>query len=139
MNEAILTVLAQVSEQMGFLTPTGPADAVDPAILVIVVGVRFSGPASGQVFIAASSALGEALARNLLAGEAEAAVDPADARDALLELVNVAAGNLLPLLHGAGEYHLGSPEDAVWPAGAQLTAAIDCVEGVLAACVVPTA
>lgn len=132
MNDAILTVLAQVSEQMGFLTPTGPADQAPT--FGPVVQVAFHGPAEGVVVVAASQTLAEALARNLLTIDADAAVPAEDCTDALRELANIAAGNLLPILHGDGEYRLDPPEISSWPSLTTDAAHLECVEGTLSAC-----
>lgn len=134
MNDTVLTVLAQVAEQLGFLTPTGPADppeASSPCMLV-----AYSGPATGVVAVAASRPLVETLARNLLALDGESPVAGADAEDALRELANVIAGNLLPALRGDGEYRLGPPLAAAWPAASAIReqAHLDCAEGTLSAC-----
>lgn len=128
MSEVMLTVLAQVAEQMGFLTPTGPGGEAQPDDLV--VGVVFSGPARGRVVVAASRALSENLARNLLAIDAASPVPAEDALDAVRELANVVAGNLLPALLGDGEYHLGAPTTTAWPVATPgEEAAMDCLEG----------
>jgi len=133
MNDIVLTALAQVAEQMGFLTPTGPAETPLPGGVVMSVG--FSGPASGRVAVAATPELMAALARNLMALDPDAAVAEADGRDALAELVNVVAGNVLPLLLGDGEYRLDVPEMSPWPVAPEHDAGLDCAEGQLAACV----
>ncbi|HAT10808.1 MAG TPA: hypothetical protein DCS97_09510 [Planctomycetes bacterium] len=129
MNETLLNILAQVSEQMGFLTPLGPADGAVPGDLCIAV--RFRGPSAGLVLLAASRPLAEALARNLLAIDAGDPVADADAVDALKELANIVAGNCLPQLLQDGEYHLESPQAAAWNAGGEL-AQLSCAEGELA-------
>jgi len=131
-DERLLTVLAQVAEQMGFLTPLGPGEAAPPGPDALVVRVAFSGASSGVVAVAASRALAEALARNLLALDPAAAVPPADAFDALAELANVSTGNLLPLLHGDGEYRLAAPQPGTWPGNPAQTAFLECAEGTLA-------
>ncbi len=135
MNDTVLTVLAQVAEQLGFLTPTGPGPEPGPGWACVSVAYR--GPSNGRVLVAASPELAQALARNLLALDAAAPVAPDDAMDALRELANVAAGNLLPALLGDGEYHLDAPEPAVWREGLADTASIDLAEGLLAAGVEP--
>lgn len=134
-DERALTVLAQVAEQMGFLTAVGPAAEAPPAAGDPVVVLAFTGPAAGTVAVAASSALAEALARNLLALDPAAAVSPADSADALAELVNITAGNLLPLLHGDGEYRLGQPAAGAWPAAPGVAAFLACAEGTLSVAV----
>lgn len=131
MNDTVLTVLAQVAEQLGFLTPTGPGEAAPPDALCIAVG--YTGPAQGTVLVAASPALAEALARNLMALDADAPVAADDRRDALHELANVVAGNLLPQLLGDGEFHLAAPAAAAWDDRAAQAAALECAEGWLAA------
>lgn len=131
-DERTQTVLVQVAEQMGFLTPLGPAEAAPTGGDALVVRVAFSGPCSGAVAVAASRGLAEALARNLLALDPAAAVSPADALDALAELANVSTGNLLPLLHGDGEYRLAAPVAGSWPVALAQTACLECAEGVLA-------
>jgi CheY-specific phosphatase CheX len=133
MNEIVLTALAQVAEQMGFLTPTGPGEAPPPD--AVVMSVSFSGPAQGRVAVAATQNLIEALARNLLALDPDAVVAEMDCRDALAELVNVVAGNVLPQALGDGEYHLGVPAVSDWPVTAGLDAGLECAEGQLAACI----
>lgn len=131
-DERALTVLAQVAEQMGFLTPLGPAEAAPGGPDALVVRVAFTGPSSGVVAVAASRGLAEALARNLLALDPAAAVSPADALDALAELANVSTGNLLPLLHGDGEYRLTAPAAGPWPGSLAQSACLECAEGILA-------
>lgn len=135
MNETTLTVLAQVAEQLGFLTPTGPGPDPEPGWRCVAVAYR--GPSCGRVLVAASPSLAEALARNLLALDPAAPVAEADALDALRELANVATGNLLPALLGDGEYHLEAPEPAAWNPALIETASIDLAEGLLAAGVEP--
>jgi CheY-specific phosphatase CheX len=130
MNEDLLTVLAQVVEQMGFLTPTGPGGAPDDS--AIIIGVTFSGPSTGLVRVAASRSLAEVLARNLLALDADAPVSMQDAGDAVRELANVVAGNALPVLCGDGEYSLSSPEEVAWSERGE-SASIECLEGLVVA------
>ncbi len=130
MNDTLLTVLAQVSEQMAFLTPTGPGAETVPVGPVVIV--RFTGPATGVVTIAASQELADALARNLLALDTDVPVAPADAGDALRELANIAAGNVLPLVHGDGEYVLQAPDAGQWPDQPGEVAYLECAEGTLA-------
>lgn len=134
MNDAMLTVLAQVAEQMGFLTPVG-VGGDGPAADAVLVAVPYAGPASGRVVIAATPDLARALARNLLALDPDAQVPEADVQDALRELGNVVAGNLLPAVLGEGEYRLGPPEPGSWPAGPADIAGLACAEGELAAAV----
>ncbi len=131
-DERVLTVLVQVAEQMGFLTPMGPAAPLPPDADGVVMLVAFSGPYAGTVAVGASRALAEALARNLLAMDPTAPVAPSDASDAMAELANVSAGNLLPVLYGDGEYILKSPCTGAWPVAATMTAFLDCAEGTVA-------
>lgn len=130
-DDRILTVLATVAEQMGFLTALGPAAPAGPGPEALVVELAYSGQHAGRVAIAASPGLAEALARNLLALDPSAAVAAEDVRDALAELANVVAGNLLPVLHGDGEYRLDAPAAGTWPAAPAATAFLDCAEGAL--------
>jgi CheY-specific phosphatase CheX len=131
MNETVLTILAQVAEQMGFLTPTGPGEG--PMAEDVVVAVAFTGPAHGRVMVAASRPLIEAMARNLLALDMDAAISESDGREALGELANVVAGNLLPTVLGDGEYQLATPATATWSSDPALVASLDCAEGLLTA------
>lgn len=134
MSDIALNVLAQVAEQMGFLTPTGPGGM--PPAGATAVRISFTGPASGAVAVAADRELTQALARNLLVLDPDAVVADGDAADAHAEFANVLAGNLLPALLGEGEYRLGAPEACVWPAAATAEAAVECAEGVVAVRVV---
>jgi CheY-specific phosphatase CheX len=129
MNELLLNILAQVAEQMGFLTPVGPGEGEVPDALCIAVG--FHGPSAGQVRVVASRPRAEALARNLLAIEPGDPVADADALDALKELANIVAGNCLPQLLRDGEYHLDAPQATNWIVGGE-TARLSCAEGELA-------
>lgn len=131
-----LTVLAQVAEQMGFLTALGRAAEPPAGPARMVLTVTFTGPSAGVVALAGSTALAEALARNLLAIDPDAAVPPDDARDALAEFANVVAGNLLPALLGDGEFHLAAPVVGPWPPGSPAVACLECAEGVVAVAVV---
>ncbi len=131
-----LTVLAQVAEQMGFLTALGPAAQPPDEAARLVLTVAFTGPSAGVVAVAAGRGLAEALARNLLAADPDAAVPPEDARDALAEFANVVAGNLLPALLGDGEFHLAAPAIGPWPVGSPAIACLECAEGVVAVVVV---
>lgn len=133
MSDAVLAVLAQVAEQMGFLTPTGPGDGPPPGALL--AAVPYAGAGAGRVVVAAAPELAQALARNLLALDPDAAVAERDAQDALRELCNVVAGNLLPVVLGEGEYRLGAPEPGPWPAAAAFSAGLACAEGGLAVAV----
>lgn len=128
--ENALIALAQVAEQMGFLTALGPAEAADPAADSLVMALGYAGAAEGTVVLAASPGLAEALARNLLVLDPAAAVSPDDARDALAELANIAAGNILPLLHGDGEFRLAQPRPGSWTPG-RVAAHLECAEGIL--------
>jgi CheY-specific phosphatase CheX len=70
--------------------------------------VRYHGPVTGRVVIGVTGSLMPVLAENMLG--ADGAPDPAVQRDALGEVANVVAGNLLPLLAGgAAVFTLDAP------------------------------
>jgi hypothetical protein len=127
-----LDLVAGIVETMAFLTPLGPSQGPPPQALHIQVAAH--GPRSGVVHLAADSSVATAMARNLLALEPDAPVADDDAREALRELANVLAGNLLPQVWGEGEWRLDPPEPGAWPATPDTAVHLALAEGALSLC-----
>jgi hypothetical protein len=83
------------------------------------------------VVLAAEPGVAAAIARNLLALDPDAPVSDDDALEALKELANVVAGNLLPQVWGDGEWRLSQPLPATWPAVPAETVHLALAEGAL--------
>lgn len=112
----IQKILSQVGastlEQLAFLF-SFPEDHDRPLRQDGAVGcrVRFSGPASGEMLLAISSAVLPELAANMLGAEDEDDVDPAHLIDALRETGNIVCGNALPAIYGSeAVFDLEAPE-----------------------------
>ncbi|MFZ7125713.1 MAG: chemotaxis protein CheX [Desulfobacterales bacterium] len=92
---------ASTLEQLAFLFsfPEDDDRLIDAATSV---GCRigFSGPESGELLIAFSSAVLPELASNMLGTEDEGELDPMHLQDALKEAGNVICGNVLPKIFG---------------------------------------
>ena len=114
LESVLLDVLETTCETLAFMFPVPPPEQAtdEPATSV---RVRFEGPISGRLALAAPDGMLAILAANMLA------VDPSDVTDeqrldALKELCNVVCGNLLPRLVGPTPvFHVGTPEPG--PAG----------------------
>jgi len=108
---SFLATTVEVVESLGFLTAMGEAVPLSPVDQAVTVVVDFSGHRRGQVIVATSgAALGAELARNMLGMGPSDQPGPDDAVEAVKELANVLAGNLLPTLLGIdGEYCLEAP------------------------------
>lgn len=131
LESVLLDVLETTCETLAFMFPVPPPDqgTDEPAT---GVRVRFEGPISGCLALAAPDGMLSSLAANMLA------VDPSDVTDeqrldALKELCNVVCGNLLPRLVGpVPVFHVGTPErepDAVAHDAEALTACTWLEEG----------
>jgi chemotaxis protein CheY-P-specific phosphatase CheC len=135
-DDDLLQVLVEVSQNLGFLTPTGPAEPLLPEAQSRLVEVRFHGGREGRVLLAFGPGVAEALVRNLTLLERDVEPDPADCAAAAYELANVVAGNVLASLFGDSiECHLDTPQDvapATLPANA---IGLELEEGALAAAV----
>lgn len=108
--EACLIRLAEISESLAFLMPVGPADS-DPAPGT-TIEVPWHGPdgSRGLVLLALDPGAASAATANMLGLAPDAEPSDDDRRDAICELANVVAGNLLPVYFGGDhEYHLEAP------------------------------
>lgn len=92
---------ATTLEQLAFLF-SFPEDQDRPFCQDGAVGcrVKFSGPVSGEMLLAISSAVLPELAANMLGAEDEDDVDPVQLSDALRETGNIVCGNALPAIYG---------------------------------------
>lgn len=108
--ETGLITVAAVVENLAFLTPLGPAEALAPADQRLVFAVVFRGPFTGRVVLALGAGVAEAMYGNLTGSGDHTAVAHDDAVEVGKELANVIAGNLIPAIYGSEhEFHLDAP------------------------------
>jgi CheY-specific phosphatase CheX len=92
--------------------PHAPSDGSPPQAASgprLTCAVRIHGGWNGQVVVQASLGLADLAARRMFGKEHRAQDSRQDAQDALREIANIVAGNLMPLF---GEFNnLGLPED----------------------------
>jgi CheY-specific phosphatase CheX len=132
-HDVALRVMAEVAENLGFLTPMGIAEGLPAESQVATVGVAFTGARTGRVVLAVSRGLGDELVRNMLGLPPGTAPEDGLAGEATLEMANVIAGNLLPTLYGDQmEFHLDAPVPIPAQALPDGGCAVELMEGVLA-------
>ncbi|MBA3683987.1 MAG: chemotaxis protein CheX [Planctomycetes bacterium] len=133
-----LGVLSDCAEQLGYLTPieSGPTPAA--STMELVVAVDFSGACRGVIYLGMGPGLARQLAINMLGCPERSPIAEETACEAAQELVNVVAGNVLPLVYGGdAEFRIGAPRRASFPEGAnRCSAALRTEEGMLALVVV---
>jgi hypothetical protein len=129
-RDECMRVIAEVVASLGFLTPIGQCDPPAAPEGAMVVAVGYTGASTGRVLIAADAGLGGELARNMLGLDHPASAEDAD--EAVRELANVLAGNLVPLLVGEGEVALDPPESADLAAFPGDALVLELLEGRLA-------
>ncbi len=115
MQQPAMTSLIQAAtltfESLALLFPeTGSVEGAEFLPLAATVSVAYRGAGAGRVVVGVTAGMLPALAENMLGA---AAPDRQIQRDALGELANVVAGNVLPLVNGgAAVYRLDAPADA---------------------------
>jgi CheY-specific phosphatase CheX len=99
-------------ESLALLFPEpGSVEGAEFVPLAATVSIAYRGAGMGRVVVGVTAGILPALAENMLG--AAAAPDSQIQRDALGELANVVAGNVLPLVNGAAAvYRLDAPADA---------------------------
>lgn len=138
MKRDTLGVLSDCAEQLGYLTPIESGPAPSAATLELVVAVDFSGACRGVIYLGLGPGLARQLAINMLGCPERSPIAEETACEAAQELVNVVAGNVLPLVYGGdAEFRIGPPRRAAFPEGTnQCSAALRTEEGLLALVVV---
>lgn len=133
-----LDTLTECAEQLGYLTPIEPGPAPAATALELVVAVEFTGACRGLIYLGLGPGLARQLAINMLGCPARSAIAEETACEAAQELVNVIAGNVLPLVYGGdAEFRIGAPRRATFPDGpSRCYASLRTEEGVLALVVV---
>lgn len=116
MQQAATTSLFQAAtatfESLALLFPElGSVEGAEFLPLAATVSVVYRGAGEGRVVVGVTAGVLPALAQNMLG--AVAIPDSQVQRDALGELANVVAGNVLPLVNGAtAVYRLDAPAEA---------------------------
>ncbi len=108
-RDACLTTVAEIVGNLGFLTPMGMAEPIPADQRERVIEVAYAGACQGRIVIAVGPGLSSELARNMLGIPPDEAVSEDDADEALKELANVIAGNLLPMIVGVYKASLSPP------------------------------
>ena len=100
---------AATFEDLAFLVPDVElSEEQASAVLETEASVEFRGPLNGRLLLRASASVLSLLAENMT-GDADGRSEALQ-HDALGELANVIAGNVLPIVAGAkAEFFLGSP------------------------------
>jgi hypothetical protein len=113
-----LDTLSECAEQLGYLTPIEPGPTPSATALELVVAVDFSGACRGIIYLGLGPGLPRQRAINMLGCPARSAIADETACEAAQELVNVVAGNVLPLVYGGdAEFRIGAPRRAAFPEG----------------------
>jgi hypothetical protein len=99
-DELLITCVGQSLSALGYLSPTGPLESL--TTLTIAAEITFCDrsflPCAGSLCVAFDALAIETLATAMMARPQGQAATPGDCADAALELVNVACGDLLPVL-----------------------------------------
>ncbi len=136
-RDACLTTVAEIVGNLGFLTPMGVAEAIPADARERVIEVTYAGACQGRIVIAVGPGLSRELARNMLGIPPGDPVSEDDADEALKELANVIAGNLLPMIVGVYKASLSPPAQVAperFPEGDAIC--LDLAEGLLAVAIV---
>ena len=138
MHRDPLDVLSECAEQLGYLTPIEPGPAPTASAMELVVAVDFSGACRGVIYLGMGTGLARQLAINMLGCPERSQIAEETACEAAQELVNVVAGNVLPLVYGGdAEFRIGAPRRAAFPEGpSRCCASLRTEEGMLALVVV---
>ena len=138
MTRPPLDILREVAERLGYLSvlhgcPPPSADGYEIVAAVDFHGGQHGGQ-SGTISIGCGPGIGAALAANMLATSKP---DFETAREAVLELANVVAGNVIAVLHPDDELRLDPPHQARWPVTTRVVVALQTDEGVISLAVSP--
>jgi hypothetical protein len=104
MAVTLVEVVSEVMEQQAFMF-ADVCDGEEPeteAETFLHTRMKFEGPSCGGLSVAAPKGVCVELAANLLGVEPDDDIAEEDSRDALGEFLNVACGQLLTALYGAG-------------------------------------
>jgi chemotaxis protein CheY-P-specific phosphatase CheC len=96
-SELLAQVVEDTLASMAFVFTTEPADAGSPGV---TAQVAFSGPCEGELMLRLPKESLAEIAANMLGADEQSPPTTAQQSDALGEVLNVVAGNLLPLLAG---------------------------------------
>lgn len=121
-HQPLHAATASTFEDLGLLMPTGEPDAAQQAApLAPGVAVAFRGPVTGHVTVHVTRDVMHALGANMLGATDDPA--PEVLQDALGEVANVIAGNVLPAVAGREQlFDLAAPVAAGAPrSGARAT------------------
>lgn len=108
--DVIETVVTNVTEQMAFvfIDPVEASELTDPPAQAVRVTLTFSGAGEGKLTVIADRTIGRELAANLTGADE---VSDQEAEQAIKEVVNVIAGQLLTKINGTEPvFDLNPPE-----------------------------
>ncbi len=127
-------VVVEVSQSLGFLTPTGPGGTLTAQQQDFLIRVRFHGDRQGSMWLALSSGIADAMVRNLSGDDQVPTID--DCTEAACELANVVAGNLVSALFGdQAECHLDTPIEVPVRELPEGAVGVELLEGMIAVAV----
>lgn len=112
-NEIIDEVFCDIMESLAFMfgEMVDKTEVEAPAANLVKAVMTFSGPNSGSIAIAVPETVCPEIAANVLGLDAEEDIDPADALDALKEVLNVICGHVLTRMAGTEPvFDLSIPE-----------------------------
>jgi CheY-specific phosphatase CheX len=116
-DEPLQAATASTFEDLAFLMPTGAPDELQSAApIAAAVYVDFRGPMRGRVAVHVTDDVMLALGANMLGDDIHPASE--SLHDALGEVANVIAGNVLPAIAGRAKvFDLAAPATTGAPAG----------------------
>lgn len=96
-QHAVVETFVQTLDMMAFI-PSEPVDAAlaTPPSDALLVSLSFSGPTSGRLELVASREFARLLAANVVGEEPDDPEAERKAEDSIKELINVAAGAMMP-------------------------------------------
>ena len=101
LNEILYRIAEEILESLAFLFPVLDEERRKiNNVFVWGANILFAGPFSGQLVILASETILPDLVKNMLGLDSGEAVSLAQQHDALLELLSIVCGNMLPAVAG---------------------------------------